>query len=108
MASPGTPILYYKANTASKVLDATNPDTSIYNFRDNFPLVSLGAVADAAKPVSQRRQHPLADINYFYNYILDPKVQARAWPHRPDSYLLISAGADGLYGTKDDICNFGQ
>ncbi len=106
MVSPGTPILYYKANTASKVLDATNPDASIYDFRDNYPLISLGMLADVGK--AQRRAHPLADINYFYNYILDPKVQARAWPHRPDSYLLISAGADGLYGTPDDICNFGQ
>jgi hypothetical protein len=41
-------------------------------------------------------------------YIQDPKVTARPWPYRPDSYLLISAGADGLYGTPDDICNFGN
>jgi hypothetical protein len=34
-------------------------------------------------------------------------VQARPWPYRSDSYLLISAGADGLYGTDDDIRNFG-
>jgi hypothetical protein len=25
---------------------------------------------------------------------------------REDSYILISAGKDGLYGTADDICNF--
>jgi hypothetical protein len=46
---------------------------------------------------------------YFYQlYIRDFRVQARPWPHRPDSYLLISAGADGIYGTNDDIRNFGQ
>ena len=28
------------------------------------------------------------------------------WPYRPDSYLLISAGPNGLYGDDDDICNF--
>ena len=108
MVSPGTPILYYKANPASKILDATAPDASIYNFRDNYPLISLGMLADSLKPLDQRRLHPLKDINYFYEYIRDPRVQARPWPYRPDSYLLISAGADGLYGTKDDICNFGQ
>jgi len=27
-------------------------------------------------------------------------------PFRADTYILISAGKDGLYGTKDDICNF--
>lgn len=23
-----------------------------------------------------------------------------------DSYILISAGWDGIYGTADDVCNF--
>jgi len=33
-------------------------------------------------------------------------VKARLEPARADSYLLISAGADGRYGTADDIANF--
>jgi prepilin-type N-terminal cleavage/methylation domain-containing protein len=32
--------------------------------------------------------------------------QGRVWPYRPDSYILISPGRDGLYGTSDDIRNF--
>jgi hypothetical protein len=36
----------------------------------------------------------------------DPKITATKWPYRPDSYILISAGADGLYGTQDDVTNF--
>jgi type II secretory pathway pseudopilin PulG len=108
MVSPGTPILYYKANPASKVLDAGDPETRIYNVRDNWPLVSLRMLADGPKPLVNRRLHPLEDANYFYEYIRDPRVQARPWPYRPESYLLISAGADGLYGTNDDIRNFGQ
>lgn len=106
----GTPILYYRANTASKFLassgDTTLGDMSIYRARDNAPLVNLGRVADGMKPLSERRQHPLADWNRFYEFIRDPKVQTQPWPHRPDSYILISAGYDGLYGTDDDICNF--
>lgn len=108
MVSPGTPILYYKANTASKTIDVSNMASlyeNIYNPRDNAALIGFGRVADAAKS-GTKRQHPLLDFTYFYTYIRDSKVHARNWPYRPDSYLLISAGADGLYGTDDDICNF--
>jgi type II secretory pathway pseudopilin PulG len=112
MVSPGTPILYYKANPASKYHRNTillpRTEDNIYNSRDCWPLLNLGRVADGALATNQRRRHPLEDTDYFYEYIRDPKVQARPWPYRPDSYLLISAGADGLYGTDDDIRNFGQ
>ncbi len=42
----------------------------------------------------------------FAQYIQNQDVTARLWPHNPDSYLLISAGADGKFGTADDIANF--
>ena len=71
-------------------------------------MISLGRLADTAKPLSARRRHPIEDFDYFYEYIRDPKVHARPWPYRPDSYLLISAGMDGIYGTDDDIRNFGR
>jgi len=133
IVSPGMPILYYKANAASKVLvpapneGLVQPEARVYNARDNRALVSLGMLADNAKPLSARRRHKLDPLYpltndetsklyssgdmfaYFYQlYIRDFRVQARPWPHRPDSYLLISAGADGIYGTNDDIRNFGQ
>ena len=95
----GAPILYYKANTSGKILN------EVYRVADNDAIVMAKQQADG-------REHPLGrpDNQYqtFYNYIRDPKITARAWPYRPDSYILISAGADGLYGTGDDICNFGQ
>jgi len=102
----GTPILYYKANPSSKVHNTSSvpiPDR-IYNAFDNKTLTVL-EIKDLGRP------HPLADdgtseFEYFYKYITDPKVTAIDWPYRPDSYILISAGADGLYGTNDDICNF--
>ena len=132
--SPGSPILYYKANPASKVFPDFNPITKvtipppptalesyIYNARDNWPLLSLGKVANGGAAVvvdPARNRHPLEDFAYFYNYIRDPRVPLRlsapgagvgmGWPYRPDSYLLISAGTDGLYGTDDDIRSFGQ
>jgi len=107
----GTPILYYRANPSGKTIRA------IYNVRDNGPLTTqLTSIADG-KP------HPLGDpggmYQFFYGdlimdpdqvigYIQNPKVTPTDWPYRPDSYLLISAGLDGLYGTKDDIRNFGK
>jgi len=99
-ARAGTPILYYRANTSAKTI------REIYNALDNDALILIKQQADG-------RIHPLADprnqYRYFYDdYIRDPKISARPWPYRPDSYILISAGADGIYGTSDDIRNFGN
>ncbi len=30
----------------------------------------------------------------------------RIWPYRPDSFILLSAGKDGIYGSGDDVKNF--
>lgn len=117
VVTPGTPILYFKANPASTIHDPPQQESTslcIYDARDNAPILGLGRLADAAKPAGARRQYPLAadvmstGFQYFYEYIRDARVTARRWPVRPDSYLLISAGMDGLYGTDDDIRNFGQ
>lgn len=106
----GTPVLYYRANTASKSYDPNttpDPEDRIYNFEDNFELVDLGSLtADG----SAGESHPLAGEALYKSDreggITDSKITEIPWPHRPDSYILISAGADGLYGTKDDIRNF--
>jgi prepilin-type N-terminal cleavage/methylation domain-containing protein len=118
----GTPILYYRAKTSSKTFaPPATPDLRIYNALDNQRLLELGTVTKDGTP---GKPHPLAhtvatDYPVFYsdqfNYgtgigygIRDPKVTAIPWPYRHDSYILISAGLDGLYGTKDDIRNFGK
>jgi prepilin-type N-terminal cleavage/methylation domain-containing protein len=103
-AIAGTPILYYKANTSSKNIDDPDTRKRIYDVGDNEALVALGRLAD-------QKPHKLENPTQFYWYIKDPKVTAMdaagGWPYRPDSYILISAGADGNYGTEDDIRNFG-
>ena len=106
-AKAGTPILYYRANTSSKtVAPPAAPFQRIYNIFDNVPLASqLMSIADSTQ--AHQLGNP-ATMQVFYDYIRDLKVTARPWPYRPDSYILISAGADGLYGTNDDICNFGN
>ncbi len=86
----GTPILYFKANSATTKID------EIYSYSHNSKLIGLGTVA-------KRRPHPITAEN-FKTFITDPMLTNR--PVRPDSFILISAGNDGLYGTSDDICNF--
>jgi len=100
----GAPILYYRADTSKKTIEIVGTRDRIYDVRDNLPLVYLKSIED-------KKDHPLNDstskYSFFYeDYIRDPKVTAMKWPYRADSYILISAGADGLYGTEDDICNF--
>jgi type II secretory pathway pseudopilin PulG len=98
-AKAGAPILYYRANTSGRTI------REIYNAQDNDAIVAIKEQADGGI-------HPLAypgnQYQNFYDYITDPKISARPWPYRPGSYILISAGVDGLYGTGDDIRNFGN
>jgi len=104
----GTPILYYRANTSKKRLDSSNFNENIYNVYDNQFLIkaTIEELIELNKIRAEDRDRTLADTRRFYDYITDPKVTAMKWPYRADSYILISAGADGLYGTEDDICNF--
>jgi prepilin-type N-terminal cleavage/methylation domain-containing protein len=117
----GTPILYYRANTSSKRMEEEEVFTGggIYDYRDNAFLISLGKIGSGD-------MHELVNASVFYSAdggIVDPKASGASgisWPYRPDSYILISAGADGLYGpvygttgdpvywTTDDITNFGN
>lgn len=43
---------------------------------------------------------------WFGEYIRDKNVSARVAPQNAQSYLLISAGADGIFGSGDDVANF--
>jgi len=44
--------------------------------------------------------------HYFHNHSTH-EAGAVLRPHNPDRFILISAGEDGLYGTTDDVKNFG-
>jgi len=97
----GSPILYYKADPSQTLIK------DIYKVRDNDSLVYIKDVAEGRNP-DDNLGNPTNNYEYFYNYIRDPKVDTIATPYRPDSYILISAGLDGIYGTPDDIRNFGE
>jgi prepilin-type N-terminal cleavage/methylation domain-containing protein len=124
----GAPILYYRADPSKKVfrmVDGSDFSMSVYNVYDNAELVALRAVQEKALKPS-RVNDPLnggdgsISIPAFfygigagtattaYGYAQDPKVTTYPWPYNSDTYLLISAGEDGLYGTEDDVRNFGN
>jgi len=115
----GSPILYYRADISSTTHDDTSLATarlSIYNCRDNQELIDVGIVWDLASGYV----HPMdsgggatpdgvaSDWTKFYKNTRDEKVSVMPRPKMVDSYILISAGYDGLYGTKDDVFNFGD
>jgi len=99
----GMPILYYRANTSNTL---HRPDTmplseNIYNYDDNKELIALQTY--------DGEDHLLLDPVIFYEEIRNKKIDIKmARPYRADSYILISAGPDGNYGTKDDVLNFGN
>ncbi|MEN6426399.1 MAG: hypothetical protein ABFE13_13645 [Phycisphaerales bacterium] len=95
----GMPILYYKANPLGSAHKAGDP-INICNGADNQILVALGV------PGQARKLHPLSDPNRFYLNTQDLKSLPAVRPFRPDKFILVSAGWDGLYGTADDVCNF--
>ena len=121
----GTPILYFRANTANKSLESDGgggsrtTDTTLgytrctYNYYDNLELVSLGRMMSST-PSSD--VHPFnATANNtkhqkFYDAIVNPQITTNpdGVPYNADSFILMSAGKDGFYGTADDIYNFGD
>jgi type II secretory pathway pseudopilin PulG len=100
----GMPILYYRADTSGIRHDPNslptpgNDQGQFYNYLDNDELVALGVPGGG---------NHLLDSDKFYGVTRDNRITIQAGrPYRPDSYILISAGFDGIYGTEDDIFNF--
>ncbi len=115
IVTAGTPILYYKANTSNKSWFGKNKYFErIYNYDDNGAMLPLINKVDLTKRLlvnnTSDSVYPAGEWGTFYRYLTDPKfppgVILGEWPVNADSYVLISAGVDGLYGTADDITNF--
>jgi prepilin-type N-terminal cleavage/methylation domain-containing protein len=121
----GMPILYYKADPTQTMFPNETDDWAviypnakagkyIYNLVDNLDFVCFPL------PWNTSCYHPMAnltpmcpagtsDARIFYREIRNKKMPSSSpWPNRADSFILMSAGYDGEYGTGDDIFNFGE
>lgn len=122
----GMPILYFRANTSKSSHSYTTLGNNIYNYLDNDELVKLGMPWED-KPSNGGPSHPMASVGttrykvgstnlpsdpaIFYEHTASEKIQLSSGINRPyksDSYILLSAGKDGEYGTRDDIYNFNK
>lgn len=115
----GSPVLYFKADTTSRLFMGTDPlgignhANWIYNYEDNRAIIGLGTVLDqtvkhdfeAGRSVTHNGQ-TMDGLNWFYETIKDTRVDAYDKPHNPKTFILISAGWDGVFGTKDDVTNY--
>ncbi len=119
----GYPIVYWRADPAGRKManidrSRTDLPRGVYWSEDNSDLTDTGS-PNVLVLNKARARHALdwddnesipPLLGTFQGYILDKAVQAKAavggWPQRADSYLLVSPGADGCYGTADDVTNF--
>jgi prepilin-type N-terminal cleavage/methylation domain-containing protein len=104
----GMPILYYKADPSKLVHDVNTPDNpdNIYNYLDNHKFLGLGLPGDTSTMPPLFQVAPDPEGRVFYEKTLDKSALPIERPHNKDSYILISAGWDGIYGTRDDVFNF--
>ncbi len=118
----GSPILYYRANGRGTRL---YPETTgnygdaeaVYQYADNADVVDLKHTDPDLGTVIPAGAYDIANPDAFYDNIRNPSAPTwtdatstgtQGLPYRRDTYLLISAGADGIYGTSDDVTNFGN
>ncbi len=99
----GTPILYYKASKSSSLWEhPPGTGTQVFNYLDNDEMMNFGHIITG-------EIHPLYnDAGLFHDKFINPQYPVNGGnyvPYNRDTFILISAGADGLFGTKDDITN---
>ena len=71
------------------------------------PLKTIGWTS--VVPTERPHDNSFAEAVYdrgLFEQNMQPDGSGKVWPHRPDTFLIISAGKDGLYGTSDDVANF--
>ena len=111
----GMPILYFKARKNKtlhpKIHAGTmNYSNYIYSFKDNSDFNNAPTPFDG-------EEHPMSELStvpsisssgamLFYLATRNPNYSDPWRPYNSESYILLSAGADGYDGTDDDVYNF--
>jgi len=123
----GTPILYFKAQRTKDFLyDNGVPSGSpnwnecqkwTFDITDNFHLLTLDTLRSYDKGLNGTAKAEYHKYDYvnntfdtavksFYDNITNDNSSAYKSPYNKDTYIIMSAGYDGIFGTNDDITNF--
>ena len=128
----GSPVLYFKAAPTKRFRmnssnEPVNPATSteytqwVYNFDDNIDLLNLPWLrepeSDTDNDIPPHYQDPddasKTEEQFFYETITQREddvdndgTMDYFKPYNKDRFILISAGWDGIFGTKDDLTNY--
>jgi prepilin-type N-terminal cleavage/methylation domain-containing protein len=116
----GMPILYFKADETKRFrtnsvrtevnrsnLTQVEYQEWAFNFDDNLPIARLSVLTDPTKQHFESSD----DLDKAWSFYEDATQTAdtdRVFfkPYNASTFILISAGWDGVYGTKDDITNY--
>lgn len=90
----GRPILYYRAN---RLKTGHSADT-----------IGANTYAYAEGNVIATRTGKSIEAGWFYQRTRNPNFTDPPRPYRAESFILHSAGPDGVYGTTDDVFNFDE
>ncbi len=122
----GFPILYYRANPGGPDTPAFNQSKSgaIYCQADNEDFTGSDISGKSGWYLKPGRPHnikafdttnPQPAINTFNGYFYNPDVYNATKtgstagvvkPYNAETFILLSAGKDGIYGNADDVKNF--
>ncbi|MGB2986973.1 MAG: hypothetical protein WBE26_13960 [Phycisphaerae bacterium] len=106
----GTPFFFHQDNigfTGDK--DKGHPGWNFGNREKYHAIAESGADLYASQIVAPANRETFAryilDRKLYVSLVGNPDRDAVLRPVKADSYLLISAGPDGRYGTNDDVSN---
>ena len=125
-AKVGMPILYFKADSTKgfredqptglqNITHSNIYGNWVYNFDDNLPVLQLPWLRDTAAQPNGLALHYQKDpdnpsttdnAQLFYEQLTQRQDGNFFKPYNKSTFILISAGDDGIYGTKDDLTNF--
>lgn len=107
----GLPILYYKADTTKVEYgipagpgDVADYVYDVYNRADGAPIWN-GSFINIEPPFDTNAKWYMTT---FYEMTVNPNFTVNRKPYNSDTFILQSAGPDGIYCTKDDVFNFDQ
>jgi len=119
----GTPILYYKSDSNKNIVRSNNFDCGAYDFTDNVWMMQWGSIRDPENPelahpfytewekMNGEGKNPRIFVEKILNYNIpfaDHPGYIEGVPYNKETYILLSAGPDGMFGTEDDVWNLSK